>query len=153
MNNIWSSENDPKWKFILVAFVWYMSTVCFQMRPQIACLRRCKVTLVAFVWLFSTVCFQMCPQMACMGRCIVALVAFMWLFKTVSIFLEAFNICILQTKIIIFRILLHCRCVVCFALNWVKFIIDFCSPIMTNVNFSWHNFTFLIELAGNSNAQ
>ena len=43
---------------------WFVSTVRFQMSPQIDCLRGCKVTLVAFVWLFSTVNFQMCPQMA-----------------------------------------------------------------------------------------
>ena len=38
------------------------SSVYFQMSPQMACLRGCKVTLVAFVWLFSTVYFQMSPQ-------------------------------------------------------------------------------------------
>ena len=32
------------------------------MCPQIARMRRGKVTLVAFVWLISIVCFQMCPQ-------------------------------------------------------------------------------------------
>ena len=36
----------------------------------------CKITLVAFVWLFPTVCFQMSPQVACLRGCKVALVAF-----------------------------------------------------------------------------
>ena len=31
----------------------------FQMVLQVACLRRCIITLVAFVWFFSTVRFQM----------------------------------------------------------------------------------------------
>ena len=39
------------------------------MSPQIACPRRGIVTLVAFVWLFSTVRFQMSPQTAFMRRC------------------------------------------------------------------------------------
>ena len=132
----------------LVTFVWLFSTVHFQMCPQMACLRRCIVTLVAFVWLFSTVRFQMCPQMACIGRCIVALVAFMWLFNPVSIFLVDINFCILQTMIIIFKIFFHCRFVVSFALNWVKFIIDFCSSIMTNVNFFMAYFHFLNWIGG-----
>ena len=49
------------------------SSVCFQMSPQIACLRKGKVTLVAFVRRFSTVRFQMFPQIACMRRGIVIL--------------------------------------------------------------------------------
>ena len=57
----------------LAAFVWLFSTVSFQMLPQMACLRRCIVALVAFVWLYSTVCFQMLPQIAWMRRCIVTL--------------------------------------------------------------------------------
>ena len=39
----------------LVAFVWFFSTVHFQMCPQIACPRGCKITLLAFIWLFSAV--------------------------------------------------------------------------------------------------
>ena len=35
------------------------STVRFQMCPQIACQKWCKITLVAFVWLFSTVRLKM----------------------------------------------------------------------------------------------
>ena len=66
-----------------VAFVWLFSTVRFQMCPQSACIRRCKVTLVAFIWLFSTVCFQMCPQVACLRGCKVTLVASVRLFTTV----------------------------------------------------------------------
>ena len=60
----------------LIAFVRLFSAVRFQMCPQMTCLRGCIITLVAFVWLFSTVRFQMCPQMACLRRCIVTLVAF-----------------------------------------------------------------------------
>ena len=67
----------------LVTFVWFFSTVRFQMRPQMACLRGCIVTLVAFVWLFSTVCFQMRPQIAGLRTGKVALVTFVWLFSTV----------------------------------------------------------------------
>ena len=44
-----------------------VSTVCFQMSPQMACPRECIVTLVAFVWLFSSVCCQMCPQITCLS--------------------------------------------------------------------------------------
>ena len=40
---------DRASKMTLVAFVRLLSTVCFQMPPQIACLNRSKVTLVAFV--------------------------------------------------------------------------------------------------------
>ena len=67
----------------LVAFVWLFSTVRHQMFLQIGCLRGCIITLVAFVWLFSTVRLQMCSQMACLRRCKVTLVAFVWLFSTV----------------------------------------------------------------------
>ena len=59
----------------LIAYVWFLSAVCFQVCPQITCLRGCKVTLVAFVWLFSSVCFQMTPQIACLRRCKVTLAA------------------------------------------------------------------------------
>ena len=63
--------------------VWLFSAVCFQMRPQTVCPRRCKVTLVAFVWLFSTVRFQMSSQNVCARRGKFALIAFVWLFSTV----------------------------------------------------------------------
>ena len=52
------------------------STVRFKMCPQIACLRRVKVTLVAFVRLFSTVCFQMSSQITFLIGCIFTLAAF-----------------------------------------------------------------------------
>ena len=132
----------------LVAFVWLFSTVRFQMLPQMACTRRGIVTLVAFLWLFSTVRFQMYPQMAWIRRCIVTLVTFVWFNDIASCFLQDFHICILQTKVIIFKILLHCHCVLCFAQmvasNWVKFIIDFWSPIITIVFFSMAYFHFFI---------
>ena len=69
----------------LVALVWLFSTVRFQMRPQMACLRRGKVALVASVWLFSSVCFQMCPKIACLSRCKVTQVTFVWLFLIVCV--------------------------------------------------------------------
>ena len=69
---------------ILVAFVWFFSTVRFQMCPQTACPRGCISTLVASVWLFSTVSFQMCPQIAWIRAGIITLVASVWLFSTVS---------------------------------------------------------------------
>ena len=56
-----------------------ISTVCFQMFPQIICSDGCVLTLVAFACLFSTVCFQMWPQSACMSGCITTLVEFVWL--------------------------------------------------------------------------
>ena len=68
-------------KVTLVAFVGLFSTVYFRMSPQIACPRRCKVTLAAFVWFFSTVRFQMRTQISCLRWCIVTLGAFVWLFS------------------------------------------------------------------------
>ena len=62
--------------FPCVTSVCLFSTVCFQMSPQIACLRRSIVTLVAFVRLFSTVCYQMSPQAAFHRGCILTLVEF-----------------------------------------------------------------------------
>ena len=67
----------------LVSFVRLWSTVCFQMGPQITCLRGCIFTLVAFVLLFSSVRFQMGPQTVCPRGCIVTVVAFVWFFSTV----------------------------------------------------------------------
>ena len=46
------------------------------MSPQFAWLSACKVALVTFVWFFSTVYFQMIPLTVCPGGCIVTLVAF-----------------------------------------------------------------------------
>ena len=57
-------------------------------------------------------------------------------------------VCILQTKVIIFKILLHCQCLLCsaqmVASNWAKFIIGFWSPIITIVLFSMAYFHFFI---------
>ena len=124
-------------KVTLATFVWLFSTVRFQMCFQGLCMCRCKVTLVACVWFFSTVRIQMSPQSTCPKGCIVTLITFVWFNDIVSCFLQDCHICILQTQIIIFKILLHCHCVLCSAQvvvsNWVKFIIDFWSPIITIV--------------------
>ena len=53
------------------------------MFPQIGCITACIVTLVVFVWFFSTVGFQMCPQSVCIKGCKVTLVAFYVLFSNV----------------------------------------------------------------------
>ena len=112
-------------KVTLVAFVWLFTTVRFQMFPQITWMIRGIVTLVAFVWLFSTVHLQMCPQLAWMRRYKGTLVTYVWFNDIASCFLQDCHIFILQTKIIIFKILLHCHCVLCFAQivasNWVNF--------------------------------
>ena len=71
------------YKSTFFAFVWHFSTVCFQMSPQMICLRRCIVTLVAFVWLLSCACFQICLWSARIGAGIFTLGAFVWLFSTV----------------------------------------------------------------------
>ena len=55
----WPNTNLKGQKFILVAFVWFISTVCFQMLPQIACLKGFKSASVTFIWFFSTVGFKM----------------------------------------------------------------------------------------------
>ena len=68
-------------KITLFAFVWFFSTVRHQMFLQIVCPRGNIVTLVAFVWLFSNMCFIMSPQMTCLNRRIFTLVAFVWLFS------------------------------------------------------------------------
>ena len=70
----------------IIASFCLISTVCFQMCPQIVCPGRSIVTLVAFVWLFSNVCFRMSPQSDCMWGCKVTLVAFVKLFSTVAYF-------------------------------------------------------------------
>ena len=70
------SQFDTKMK-TSIAFVWLYPTVCFQMSPQISCLKRGVVTLVAFGWLFPTMCFQMYPQITtCIRGCLITLVAF-----------------------------------------------------------------------------
>ena len=60
----WPNTNLKGQKFILVAFVWFISTVCFQMLPQIACLKGFKSALVTFIWFFSTVGFKMLTRRA-----------------------------------------------------------------------------------------
>ena len=101
-------------QFRWLNFFSLFNNVCFQMGPQIACLWRCILTLVAFVWLFSTVRFQMSPQTACLRGCIVTLGAYIWLYEIVNCILRDFPICFLQTKVMIFKILFHCYCVLCF---------------------------------------
>ena len=83
----------------LVTFIRLFSTVRFQMCPQIACQKWCKITLVAFVWLFSTVRFQMSPQTACLRRCIVTLVTFIWFFSTVCFLMCLQNVCPRRGKV------------------------------------------------------
>ena len=86
--------------------------------------------------------------MAWIIRCIVTLVTFVWFNDIASCFLQGYHICILQTNVIIVKILLHCHCVLCCAQilvwNWAKFIINFCFPIITNVQFSMAYFHFFI---------
>ena len=62
--------------FTLIAYVWFLSTVCFQKSPQIMWVRQCKRTLVAIV-LLSTVLNQMLLQNACcvFFRCLFKLTA------------------------------------------------------------------------------
>ena len=133
--------------FTLVAFVQLFSTVYFQMCPQNVCIRGCKVTLVAFVCLFSTVHFQMSLQTACPRRCIVTLVAFVWLNDIIRLFLQDFPI--LQTKTITFKSLVHCQRVLCFAQmvasNWVISMIEIWLK-STSVNFQWHTFTLFRQM-------
>ena len=109
-----------------------------------ACPRRCIVTLVAFVWFFSTVCFQMLSQIAYKRRCIGTLVAFVWFNDIVSLFLHDFYICILWTKIINFH-LFDCHGVLCIAQmiasNWSNLIIYFWS-LSESVKFSLAYFHF-----------
>ena len=117
-----------------VAFVWLFPAVCFQMCPQIACLRRGIITLVAFVWLFSAMCFQMaclrwgkvtlilaflhCVFLSVYSNCVSVrmqshLVTFVWLFSTVcfqmSPEMACHRGCILHRHIgCICLIFLHC---------------------------------------------
>ena len=71
-------------KITQVAFVCLFPDVCFQMSPQIACLRGCITTQVAFVGLFSTVHFQMIPQIPWQMGCIITEIAFVFLFSTMG---------------------------------------------------------------------
>ena len=79
-----SSNCLRRGKVTLVAFVWLLSSVRFQMIPQIACIIKGIVALVTFVFLFTTVHFQMCPQSTWRRADIFALVALIWLFSIVG---------------------------------------------------------------------
>ena len=52
-------------RWCIFTFVCFFSAVCYQMSPQIICLRTCVITLATFFWLFSAVCFQMSPHIVC----------------------------------------------------------------------------------------
>ena len=130
-------------KVTLAAFVWFFFAVSFQMSPQMACIWGYIITLIAFIWLFSTVYFQMFPQMACMRRSIFTLVAFVWPNDFINLFLHHFHICLLQTQVMIVKIVFHYHCfVLCFAQsissNWGKFMI----PTQILKMFPRHTFTF-----------
>ena len=60
-------------------------------------------------FVLPTVCFQMCPQIACLRRSIVALVAFVWFFSFIVSVSQGniYNIDPTFTKIITFKILIH----------------------------------------------
>ena len=89
----------------LVTFVWFFSTVRFQMCPQIACPWGCIVTLVAFVGLFSTVRFQMCPQSTCIRGCILTLAAIIWFVSTVH-----FHICLQMSNVSLMNVQVSFLC-------------------------------------------
>ena len=94
----------------LVALVWLFSAVRFKMILQSACIRRCKVTLAAFVWLFSTVYFQMPSQISCFRGGIFALVALVWPLFRATVFCfshQSLNISIAITHITTFKIFIH----------------------------------------------
>ena len=72
-----SMKKHDQWSFTtLGAFVFLCTAVCFQMFPQMTCLRGCIFTLVAFIWFLSTVCFQMSLQITCLRGYEITLVAF-----------------------------------------------------------------------------
>ena len=125
----------------LVAFVWFFSSMCFQMSPQVACISICKFTLVAFVWLFTTVCSQMSFQITCVRRCKATLAAYgnfflavwfhiicqhiaRWRLFSLSQFLKK-KIWFIQTKFFLLRDQFNecpwmCMCKECFKLRKVK---------------------------------
>ena len=75
-SNVWSKcllgRMQDHTRYIFFTFLQYV----FQMCPQMAWPRGCKVTQVAVVRLFPIVLFQRSPQIACPRECIFALVAF-----------------------------------------------------------------------------
>ena len=152
-----------RYKVKLVSFARLLSTMRFQMSPQVACIRRGIVTLVTFAWLFSTVPFQMCPQIVCTRRGINTLAAFIWLLSTVRFQMSPQLACLRESKvtlvaflwlngivrsllldIYIYKTLFHCHFVVCFiqmaSSNWVEFLIAFWA--ITSIYFLMHTFTF-----------
>ena len=93
-SNVWSKcllgRMQDHTRYIFFTFLQYV----FQMCPQMAWPRGCKVTQVAVVRLFPIVLFQRSPQIACPRECIFALVAFFgfsslcifkWIFKSPAI--------------------------------------------------------------------
>ena len=94
-------------KVTLVAPVWLFSSVCFQMRPQMTCLRGCEFTLVAFVWLFSTMCSQMSIQSACIFSSIITLVALVIPFSLICSSHWNFFIGLALIQKILSKILIH----------------------------------------------
>ena len=84
----------------LAASVRLFSTVYFQMFTQTACLRGCIIALVTFVWFSSTVCFQIVTQTSGLQGSIIALVALIWFFSTVYSFYMLSNRALLQEGIV-----------------------------------------------------
>ena len=124
-----------------------------------AWMRRGIVTLVTFVWLFSTVHLQMLPQIVCPRRCIVTLVAFVWFNDIASCFLQ--DICILQTKVIIVKILLHCECTCivfcpngCFKLSqiylWLLVFNNYNCLVFHDILSLFHNWTANVLVGANT---
>ena len=164
----WITSQDAIIMHLFKQWNFKSTHVCFQITPQTVCNFSVWLfpTLLSFsnmssdclpermhrhtccIYLaFSSVRFQMSPQITCPWGCKVTLVAFMWLNYIVSIFLQGFYIWIVQTKVIISKILLHCHLCVVFCPNCcIKLtqIIFFWSPIVTIVYFSITYFHFLL---------
>ena len=71
-------------KVALATFMWIFPRVSFLMVRQVAWSYMCKVTLFTFVRYFTRMSFQMCPKIARMNRCKVALATCMRFFPCVS---------------------------------------------------------------------
>ena len=69
--------------FVKLKASFSFSTVCSQMSSQIACKSGCVVALIAFVWLLPTMRFQVVPQVDCLNGCKITLAAFVSLFAAV----------------------------------------------------------------------
>ena len=91
----------------------------------------------------------MCPQMAWTRRCIVTLVTFVWFNEISSSFLQDCHIWTLQTKVIIFIILLHCHCCVVFCPTMAIFpfgnFLRDPRPLSAIVSIRWHSLCFLFS--------